>query len=141
MRPVPAPSSPRSATTRRRQWRDYRTALGGRPVKDFLDRLTDEEVAAIVAGMKDVAVHGLAAAKHLRGDLYEVRADAPTRSFRLLFSAEGRFGQVLLSLSAFVKKTQKTPPRELVVAEARLRDWRARGAARRRQPGRAGKPG
>jgi len=80
--------------------------------------------------MKDVAEQGLVAAKHLRGDVYEVRADAPTRSFRLLFSSEGRFGQILLSLSAFVKKTRKTPPRELALAEMRLRDWRARGAAR-----------
>jgi phage-related protein len=117
-----------------RRWRDYRTASGGRPVKDFLDELTDGEVAAIVAGMREVAALGLSAAKHLRGDVYEVRADASSRSFRLLFSAEGRFGQVLLSLSAFAKKTQKTPVRELELAEKRLGDWRARGA---RQGGRA----
>ena len=101
-------------------------------MKGFLDGLTDEEVAAIIAGMKDVAERGLPAAKHLRGDIYEVRADASSRSFRLLFSAEGRLGQVLLSLSAFSKKTQKTPVRELALAEKRLNDWRERGAARRR---------
>ena len=115
----------------RRQWRDYRTPAGGRPVKAFLDELTDEEVAAVVAGMKDVAARGLAAAKHLRGDLYEVRADATTRSFRVLFSTEGRYSQVLLSLSAFEKRTQKTPPRELDLAESRLREWRARGARKK----------
>jgi phage-related protein len=119
--------------TPRRQWRDYRTAAGARPVKSFLDKLTDEEVAAIVAGMKEVALLGLPAAKHLRGDVYEVRADAATRSFRLLFSAEGRYGHVLLSLSGFMKKTQKTPRRELELAESRLRDWRARGEAKRRR--------
>ena len=113
----------------RRQWRDYRTRQGGRPVKAFLDGLTDEEAAAIVAGMKEVAERGLAAARHLRGDIYEVRAHASTRSFRVLFSAEGRFSQVLLSLSAFEKRTQKTPPRELDLAENRLQDWRKRGAA------------
>jgi phage-related protein len=101
-------------------------------VKTFIDGLTDEEVASIVAGMKEVAERGLAAAKHLRGDIYEVRADAATRSFRLLFSTEGSYSQVLLSLSAFEKRTQKTPPRELDLAEVRLRDWRARGAARKR---------
>src|SRR5207248_1552319 len=56
------------------------------PVKSFLDELTDEEVAAVVAGMKEIAAEGLRAAKHLRGDIYEVRADASTRSFRLLLS-------------------------------------------------------
>jgi|HubBroStandDraft_1064217.scaffolds.fasta_scaffold06385_8 phage-related protein len=120
-------------TKPRRRWRDYRTAGGGRPVKDFLDGLTDGEVAAIVAGMKEVAASGVAAAKHLRGDVYEVRADASTRSFRLLFSAEGRLGQILLSLSAFTKKTQKTPVRELELAERRLGDWRARGTVRSRR--------
>ena len=78
-------------TNPRRRWRDYRTVGGARPVKEFLDALTDSEVAAIIAGMKEVAERGLPAAKHLRGDIYEVRAEAASRSFRLLFSAEGRF--------------------------------------------------
>lgn len=119
-----------------RQWRDYRTDRGRRPVKDFLDELTDDEVAAIVAGMKDVTAHGLPAARHLRGDVYEVRADAATRSFRLLFATEGRYSHVLLSLSVFEKRTQKTPPAEINLAESRLADWRARGSARRRQQSR-----
>jgi hypothetical protein len=38
-------------------------------VKEFLDELTDDELAAVVAGMKDVAERGLSAAKHLRGDI------------------------------------------------------------------------
>jgi phage-related protein len=105
-------------------------------VKAFLDALSDEEVAAIVAGMKEIAELGLAAARHLRGDVYEVRADTRTRSFRLLFSTEGRRSQVLLSLSAFEKRTQKTPPREIEVAEKRLRDWRNRGARKKAAKGR-----
>lgn len=116
----------------RRQWRDYRTTAGGRPIKDFIDTLPDEEVAAIVADMKEVAERGLAAARHLRGAIYEVRTETASRSFRILFAQEGRFGQVLLSLNGFVKKTQKTPPRELKLAEDRLEDWRRRGARLRR---------
>jgi phage-related protein len=79
--------------------------------------------------MKDVRDEGLDVAKHLRGDVYEVRADGETRSFRLLFAKEGRYGNVLLSLSAFVKKSQKTPRSELELAEKRLKDWRGRGAS------------
>ncbi len=115
----------------RRQWRDYRTRAGRRPVKDFFDDLTDEEVAAIVVGMKEVLERGLHAARHLRGEIYEVRADATTRSFRVLFATEGRYSHVLLSLSAFEKRTQKTPPREIELAEERLGDWRMRGATKR----------
>ena len=121
------------AKKHRRQWRDYRTRAGRRPIKEFIDGLTDEEVAAIVAGMKDVAEHGLVAARHLRRDVYEVRADAASRSFRVLFSTEGRYSQVLLSLSVFEKRTQKTPHHELELAEDRLRDWRARGVSKRKR--------
>lgn len=87
--------------------------------------------ASVVAAMKEVAGRGRAAARHLRGDIYEVRAQASTRSFRILFSAEGRDKHVLLSLSAFEKRTQKTPPAEFELAEGRLRDWRTRA---RRNP-------
>ncbi len=96
---------------------DYRTAAGARPVKVYFDNLTDEEVAAIVAGMEAGGDRGLVASRHLRGDIYEVRADARSRSFRLLFSNEGRTGRILLSLSVFEKRTQKTPIRELELAE------------------------
>lgn len=76
--------------------------------------------------MNDVQHGGLEVARHLRGDLYEVRADGARVSYRVLFAAEGARGQVLLGLSAFSKKTQKTPSGEMQVAERRLADWRRR---------------
>lgn len=45
----------------------------------------------------------------------------------MLFATEGAKNQVLLAVSAFNKKTQKTPPGEIATAERRLADWRARG--------------
>jgi phage-related protein len=113
----------------RLRWRDYRTRSGGRPVKDFIDSLTDEEAASVVAAMREIALDGLVSARHLRGDIYEAYAYAESRDFRILFSHEAKF--VLLSLSAFTKKTQKTPRAEIEVAEKRLRDWRQRGIGRR----------
>jgi phage-related protein len=95
-------------------------------VKEFLAKLSDEEVAAISAGMREVRQRGTAAARHLRDDIYEVRADAATRSFRLLFSCEGKYSQVLLSLSIYEKRTQKAPTQEIDLAEKRLKDWRKR---------------
>jgi phage-related protein len=89
--------------------------------------------------MKEIAVGGVANARHLRDQVYEVRADAATRSFRLLFSAEGRYSQVLLSLSIFEKRTQKTPPDEIKLAKSRLSDWRQRGAERRRARKKSGR--
>jgi phage-related protein len=109
----------------RLRWRDYQTAMGGRPVKAFIDELTDEEAAAVVAAMKEIARLGIPSARHLRGAIYEVHAEAENRSFRMLFAQETKF--ILLSLHGIQKKTQKTPPREIEVAERRLKDWRGRG--------------
>lgn len=110
----------------KRRWRQYRTAVGNEPVREFLRRLSDEDAAEIVAAMKEVESEGLSAARHLRGDIYEVRADGYTQSYRILFAPEGRYGQVLLALEAFSKKTQQTPSHEIELAEKRLSDWRNR---------------
>jgi phage-related protein len=94
-------------------------------VAAFIETLTDDEAAVVLDGMKDVAVNGLPAARHLRGEIYEVRADSDRHAFRLLFAQETKF--ILLSLSAFTKKARKTPPEEIIRAETRLKDWRSRG--------------
>jgi len=112
---------------RRRRWRFYETASGAKPVQSFLDNLTAAEAAEVVAAMKEVARDGLRFARHLRSDIWEVRAEAERKAFRVLFSSEGRFQQVLLALEAFTKKTQKTPARTVELAERRLSDRRSRG--------------
>ncbi|MEW6778035.1 MAG: type II toxin-antitoxin system RelE/ParE family toxin, partial [Bdellovibrionota bacterium] len=111
-------------------WRDYKTASGRSPFKEFLDALSDADMAEIYGALKDVAEEGLRAARHLRGDIYEVRVDGENQAFRILFAPEGRFGQIFLALHAFSKKTQKTPPRFIDLAEQRLSDWRQRGRMR-----------
>jgi phage-related protein len=116
---------------RKRRWRDYRTGSGRRPVKEFLATLTLSDRAEIAAAMKDVERNGLAVARHLRGDIYEVRADGDRQTFRILFATEGNRQTVLLALDGFSKKTQKTPPAKVALAERRLRDWRARGSSSR----------
>ena len=101
----------------RRRWRDYRTAAGRRPVREFTDSLSDTDAAAVVAAMQDVRDVGLAAARHLQGEIHEVRADGDRQTFRILFAAEGRRGRILLALEGFSKKTQKTPPATIRLAE------------------------
>src|ERR671911_2343792 len=58
----------------------------------------------------------------------------PRRRWRfyrtVLFATEGAKSQVLLAVSAFTKKTQKTPVAEIRLAERRLADWRRRGRRR-----------
>ena len=74
----------------RRRWRDYRTAAGGRPVLEFIDGWSDDDAAAVVAAMKEVSAKGLNAAQHLRGDIWEVKADGDRQTFRIVFAPVGR---------------------------------------------------
>jgi phage-related protein len=111
---------------RRRRWRFYRTASGHEPVKDFLLQLSQDDRVEVAAAMKEVEVIGLGAARHLRGDIYEVRTSGVTQNFRILFATQGQYSQILLALEAFAKKTQKTPLREITLAESRLADWNQR---------------
>lgn len=114
-----------------RRWRFYKTAAGRQPVREFLDGLSDADASAIAAALKDVALTGLPAARHLRGDVYEVRANGDRQAYRVLFASEGQRGQVLLALDAFSQKTRQTPSAKIELAERRLGDWRARGARHR----------
>jgi phage-related protein len=96
-------------------------------VKEFMDALPAEDRAEVVAAMADVRNEGLQVARHLRGAIYEVRAQGSHVSVRLLFAQEGKKGRLLLALVGFEKKTQKTPDRLIQLAEKRLADWRSRG--------------
>jgi phage-related protein len=110
-----------------RRWRDYETESGARPVKEFIAGLSDADAAEVAAAMAEVKRDGLRAARHLRGEIYEVRADGRFEIFRILFASEGRKGRILLALEGFSKKDQKTPPAVIKLAEKRLADWRERG--------------
>jgi phage-related protein len=122
-----AKSVDRTQRAVKRRWRDYQTASGRRPIKDFLDGLDDEDLASVIAAMKEVRQQGLQAARHLGGEIHEVRADGKGVIYRVLFAAEGKHEQVFLSLEAIKKKTQRTPPQTIRLAKRRLLDWQRRG--------------
>ena len=115
----------------KRQWRDYQTESGARPIKDFLLALPDEDRAAIFEEMEYVRKHGKAVARHLHKDIYEVRIIYNTKAYRILFACEGHYNHILLSLEGFQKKTQQTPRDHIKLAEQRLADWRRRGEIKR----------
>ena len=83
--------------------------------------MDDEDLASVVRQQ------GLRAARHLDGEIYEVRADGKGVIYRVLFAPQGKNKQVLLSLEAVKKKTQKTPPQTIRLARRRLLDWQRRG--------------
>lgn len=90
-------------------------------------KLTDEEAADIAAALRDVRREGIGAAKHVEGEIYEVKADSEHQTFRIFFAQEGFHDQVLLALEAFSKKQQRLPRDRIELAKRRLRDWRTRG--------------
>ena len=132
MSAVPPKNGP-VADTFRRHWRFYRTEGGAETVGRELDALEADHAAALIAEMRIIARSGLrdGGARHLRGPIWEVRADSVEVTLRALFAKQGRYGQVLLALHVFKKKTQQTPPAAIELAERRLRDWTHRGRPKR----------
>lgn len=110
----------------RRRWRYYRTAAGAAPAREFIDALDLVSAAAIFEAMQAVLMDGRAA-RHVRGEIYEARARTREHAYRVMFAGEGSGGHVLLAVSAFEKKSRRTPVAEIDLAEARLADWRRRG--------------
>ena len=106
-------------------WRRYRTPSGGDPVGEFLRGLPLAHRRALTLAMQLMRGSGVRGARHLRGDLYEVRAQTADTHYRLIFSQESR--AVLLALIAYDKNTERTPQRVVELAQQRLADWRARG--------------
>jgi hypothetical protein len=59
----------------KRRWRHYETASGRRPTLEFIRGLSDLDKAAVLAALAHVRDRGVSAARHLEGNVYEVRAD------------------------------------------------------------------
>jgi phage-related protein len=107
----------------------YRTTGGRRPVDDLLDDLSDEDAAAVAVAMKEVVRlgRGHPDVNHLEGDIWQIEIDGSHVIYRLLYSEEGRFDQVLLALEIVNKKWQAAKRRHIELAKRRLADWRRRG--------------
>jgi phage-related protein len=118
-----------SARNVRRRWRHYTTPGGRQPTLVFLDALPRQDHERVVNAMRMVSDNGLHVARHLRGDLHEVRVTG-ARPYRVLFAVEGHHSQILLALHAFAKRSQKTPQQHLRLAEQRLFDWRRRSSVK-----------
>jgi phage-related protein len=102
----------------------YETAGGRSPVQDYLERQTDTDRALLVEKVKafceEFPILLTVNTKPLRGKVWEIRvAGATGLQHRLLYRV---VGQDLVIVHAFTKKSRKTPPRELQLAERRLKE-------------------
>jgi len=95
----------------------YRLDSGKEPVREWLRELKPEDRKAIGEDIKDVEFSwpiGMPLVRPLGRELWEIRSSLPRgRIARVLFCVEQ--GSMVL-LHGFIKKTQKTPPREINLA-------------------------
>ncbi|MDR2885143.1 MAG: type II toxin-antitoxin system RelE/ParE family toxin [Deferribacteraceae bacterium] len=115
----------------------YEDESGNSPIYDYIQDLskrTDKSsrinLNKIREYVKYLRLHGQAAGepfiKHIDGDIWELR---PIRN-RILFAAWSDNGFILLH--HFIKKTQKTPAREIEQAKRNLKDIKERGISNER---------
>jgi phage-related protein len=104
----------------------YRTATGRCPVEEFLDELSDQHARKIAWVLRLVERIDMVPPQYLKKlvgteHIWEIRAQFGGNSYRLL----GFFsGPVLIILTnGFSKKIQKTPQREIELAERRRSDY------------------
>ena len=107
----------------------YKTVTGVSPVEDFLDTLSDAQTQKILWVMKLVRELNPVPSQYFTklvntDDIWEVRIQMAGNIFRLLGFIEG--DRIVILTNGFQKKTQKTPKREIELAEARKREYLSR---------------
>lgn len=108
----------------------YRTESGYCPVEEFLDTLSSKQAQKVTWVMQLVEELEIVPVKYFKkmtgtDDLWEIRVQSGNNIFRILGFLEE--GHLVVLNHAFQKKTQKTPKKEIAVAEARKKDHVLRG--------------
>lgn len=100
----------------------YTTARGDNPVKNFIDSLPNSQKTRVFNLFKLYQESGLMSiiphTKHLTGSvLWEIKINKT----RILYISQTKSS--ILALHGFIKKKQKTPPKEIKIALTRLKVW------------------
>jgi phage-related protein len=103
----------------------FETATGNQPVRDFLlnDRSKQDrkEIGADIAVVQWGFPLGPPLMEKTRDNLWEIRSHIPDGICRTFFTVHKN---TIILLHGFVKKTQKTPKKELNIANKRLQEFR-----------------
>jgi phage-related protein len=106
----------------------FRTRAGAEVVRDWLRSLDDPDRAVIGQDLMRVQFRwpiGMPLCRPLKDGLWEVRSSLPSgRIARVLFC---QHDGALLILSGFIKKSQRTPDEELMIARKRMREFTGAG--------------
>ncbi len=116
-------------TSRRLGLRFYRTPTGVAPVRDWLRGLTGEarrQIGWDIGQVQERWPLGRPLVGKLSGGLCEVRTTFNRNEYRVLFYVEREQVVVVHStmviVHGFQKKTQKTPPADIALAQRRMKE-------------------
>jgi len=104
----------------------FRLDSGREPVRDWLKDLDREGRKAIGEDIKTLQIGwpvGMPLARKLSDDLWELRSRLRSGIARTFFTM---YARKLVLLHGFVKKSQKTPAKELAIAKRRLNKLRSK---------------
>ncbi|MUG99107.1 type II toxin-antitoxin system RelE/ParE family toxin [Scytonema sp. UIC 10036] len=103
-------------TDKRNPAKFYRNENGKEPVRNWLKDLSQEERRLIGTDMKTVEFGwpiGMPICRPMGNGLFEVRTDLPQGIARVLFCI---YQNQMILLHGFIKKSQKTPKKDLDLA-------------------------
>ncbi len=104
----------------------YRSESGSCPVEEFLDSLTGKQAQKVAWVLQLIEEMDIVSTQYFKkltntDGLWEVRVQSGNNIFRLLGFIVGN--EIIILNHAFQKKTQKTPKKEIQIAEARKKDY------------------
>ena len=106
----------------------YEKEDGRVPVQEFLDKLPVKHLAKALRDIDVLEKYGITLtephAKHINGKLWELRIKSASDISRIFYFVP--VGKNIVLLHGFVKKTQKTPNREIETANNYLEDYQRR---------------
>ena len=95
------------------------------PAREFVDSLDDKAAARIDAFVERLRVYGNRMqgkfVKKLTDNIFELRVKQFDRIFRVLFFYQP--GMLIVITSGFQKKTEQTPPAQIIRAEKLRKLW------------------
>ena len=106
----------------------YEKEDGKTPVQEFLDKLPVKHHAKALRDIDVLEKYGTTLVephvKHIKGKLWELRIKSASDISRIFYFVP--VGMDIVLLHGFVKKTQKTPNREIETANTFLDDYQRR---------------
>ncbi len=103
----------------------YRTEKGNSPVEEFLESLTDKQAQKVAWTLRVIRDLDLVPQEYFKKlkptQIWEVRVQVGNNIFRILGFIDGK--ELIVLTNGFQKKTQKTPKKEIELAEKRMKDY------------------